>query len=125
MNTGKKQYWLRRFGAVCLMGVLWFAGGALQAQPSLSLDSCKALTRRNNVVVRNAELDVQAAREVKKQALTKYFPNVSGVALGYHALNPLIEYGIGDVKNAEAREMLYNWYICFLASSEKCAPAPP
>lgn len=98
------------FEVVCLMGILWLDGGALQAQPSLSLDSCKALARRNNVVVRNAELDVQAAREVKKQAMTKYFPNVSGVALGYHALNPLIEYGIGDVKNAEAREMLYNWY---------------
>ena len=110
MRKDGKRYWMSWFEVVCLMGILWLDGGALQAQPSLSLDSCKALARRNNVVVRNAELDVQAAREVKKQAMTKYFPNVSGVALGYHALNPLIEYGIGDVKNAEAREMLYNWY---------------
>ena len=101
---------MRWLGALCFMWMLWLDGGLLQAQQGWSLDSCKASARRHNVAVRNADLDVQAAREVKKQALTKYFPNVSGVALGYHALNPLIEYGIGDVKNAEAREMLYNWY---------------
>ena len=98
--------------AFVMIAFLLLGAGMAVAQTNggWSLDSCKALARRNNVAVRNADLDVQAAREVKKQALTKYFPNVSGVALGYHALNPLIEYGIGDVKNAEAREMLYNWY---------------
>ena len=110
MRKDYRRYGMRWFGALCFMCMLWLDGGILHAQQGWSLDSCKASARRHNVAVRNADLDVQAAREVKKQALTKYFPNVSGVALGYHALNPLIEYGIGDVKNAEAREMLYNWY---------------
>lgn len=83
------------------------------AQTTYTLDSCKSLARKNNVVVANADLDVQAAREVKKQALTKYFPNVSGMAIGYHALDPLLEYGIDNVENAAARDMLHNLYFEF------------
>lgn len=77
---------------------------------SLSLDSCKSLALQNNVAVKNAALDVLAARKVQNQVLTKYFPNISVVAGGYQTLNPLIEFGIEDVKNAEARQMLYNMY---------------
>lgn len=81
----------------------------LPAQP-LSLDSCKSMALRNNASVKNAALDVLVAREVQHQVLTKYFPNVSAMAMGYHALNPLIEYGIEDVGNAEIRQLLYNMY---------------
>ena len=76
----------------------------------LSLDSCKALALRNNLEIKNAALDVQAAQEVKKQAFTKYFPNVSVMAGGYYAAKPLIEYGIDDIGNAQARQWLHNLY---------------
>ena len=76
----------------------------------LSLDSCKALALRNNLEIKNAALDVQAAQEVKKQAVTKYFPNVSVMAGGYYAAKPLIEYGIDDIGNAQARQWLHNLY---------------
>ena len=78
---------------------------------SLSLDSCKALALRNNTAVKNAALDVAAAQEVKKQAFTKYFPNVSAIAGGYYAAKPLIEYGIDDIENAAARQFLHNLYF--------------
>ena len=81
----------------------------LSAQP-LSLDSCKALALRQNAVVKNAALDVLVARQVQNQVLTKYFPNVSAMAGGYYALNPLVEFGIDDIENAEARHVLYNLY---------------
>lgn len=76
----------------------------------LSLDSCLAMACRNNVAVKNAALDVAAAREVKKQLFTKYFPNVSMTAAGYHALNPLIEYDIDDIESAAARQLLHDLY---------------
>ena len=76
----------------------------------LSLDSCKALALRNNLEIKNAALDVEAAQEVKKQAFTKYFPNVSAIAGGYYAAKPLIEYGIDDLGNAQARQWLHNLY---------------
>lgn len=81
----------------------------LASQP-LTLDSCKAHALRNNVTIQNAQLDVQAAEQVKKQALTKYFPSVSATALGYHAINPLLELGIDDIDNAQARNYLYDLY---------------
>lgn len=77
---------------------------------TLSLDSCQHLVLQNNATAKNAQLDVLAAREVKNQLLTRFFPNISALAGGYHALNPLIEYGIQDVSNAEARQALYNAY---------------
>ena len=92
-----------------IIGTMLLLVGAMHAQP-LSLDSCKALALRNNASVKNAALDVLVAREVQHQVLTKYFPNVSAMAMGYHALNPLIEYGIEDVGNAEIRQLLYNMY---------------
>lgn len=81
----------------------------LSAQP-LSLDSCKAMALRNNAEIKNATLDVLVARQVQQQVLTKYFPNVSALAGGYYALNPLVEFGIDDVNNAEARQWLHNMY---------------
>ena len=76
----------------------------------LSLDSCKALALRNSAAVKNAALDVAVAQEVKKQAFTKYFPNVSVMAGGYYAASPLIEYSIDDIENATARQWLHNLY---------------
>lgn len=77
----------------------------------LSLDSCNALALRNNLEIKNAALDVQAAQEVKKQAFTKYFPNVSAIAGGYYAAKPLFEYSIDDIGNASARQFLHNLYF--------------
>ena len=79
-------------------------GCATMSAQSLSLDSCKALALRNSAAVKNAALDVAAAQEVKKQAFTKYFPNVSVMAGGYYAASPLIEYSIDDIENATARQ---------------------
>lgn len=93
-----------------LTGILVLGVTTLSAQ-TLSLDSCKQSALQHNADIRNSTLDVSAAQEVKAQALTKYFPNVSVMAGGYHALNPLIQYGIDDVGNAEARQLLYNLYF--------------
>lgn len=96
----------RTIGMLFLMALLWPA-----VSQHLTLDSCKALALRNNVAARNADLQVEAAREVKKQAFTKYFPNVKGFAGGYYALKPLIEYTIDDIDNAAARQWLHNLYF--------------
>ena len=92
------------------MAVTASAQGLLIDSCLLSLDSCKALALQNNLEIKNAALDVAAALEVKKQAFTKYFPNVSVMAGGYYAANPLFEYGIDDIENANARQWLHNLY---------------
>ena len=77
---------------------------------SLTLDSCLAMAKRNNPDLRKAELAIQRAEEVKAQAFTKYFPQVKGMAFGYHALHPLIDVGIDDIGNATVRDLLTTLY---------------
>ncbi len=72
------------------------------AQDPLSLDSCYALALKNNAQAVTAHYEVEQARQVKKQAFTKYFPQVVAGAVGYHALRPLIEVDVMDVLQANA-----------------------
>ena len=93
-----------------MMGLLMSLCLGLHGQ-TLSLDTCLTLALEHNAAVKNAELSVEMAELVKKQAFTKYFPNVSGIALGYYALHPLVEYGVDDIDNATARQWLHNFYM--------------
>lgn len=104
----EKKQTMRIRPLIILMALL-LTVAVLPAQP-LTLDSCKALALRNNAEIKNATLDVLVARQVRQQVLTKYFPNVSALAGGYYALNPLVEFGIDDINNAEARQWLHNMY---------------
>ncbi|MCQ2324941.1 MAG: TolC family protein [Paludibacteraceae bacterium] len=80
---------------------------------SLSLDSCLQLARQNNAELRSAQLEVKKAQEVRNQARTKYFPQISGLAGGYHALQPLLEVNPNDLGNAQARDFLNSLYTAY------------
>lgn len=77
---------------------------------TLTLDSCLALARRNNRELQSAALSVDKAKQVKSQALTKYFPQISGTAMGYHSLHPLLEPSIDNIGNNTVREILTTLY---------------
>lgn len=51
----------------------------------LSLQQLKDSALRNNIAIRNAEHDIDAAHQQRKEAFTKYFPSVSGTALTFNA----------------------------------------
>ncbi len=63
----------------------------------LSLKQCKEMALENNVHIKNAELDVQAAKAQRQEALAEYFPTVSANAFGFHAIDPMIDIGIKDI----------------------------
>lgn len=63
----------------------------LNAQTHLTLEQSRTLALENNSRVKNSELEVNAAREIKKEAATKYFPQVSATAIGMKAIDPLLE----------------------------------
>lgn len=50
-----------------------------------SLEQLKDAALRNNITVRNAQRSVEAAQQQRKEAFTKYFPNVSGTGLWFNA----------------------------------------
>lgn len=90
----------------CILGVGYNSGvGALYAQ-TLTLDSCLTLALQNNKNLYSAKLEVEKAKEVRNQARTKYFPQISLQGGGYHALNPLLEIKTEDVPNETLRNVL-------------------
>jgi multidrug efflux pump subunit AcrB/outer membrane protein TolC len=64
-----------------LLFLFILSGNSLMAQNrTLSLDSCKQLALKNNWQIKQMEMEVEAARQVKKQAFTNYFPKISAGA---------------------------------------------
>lgn len=80
------------------------------ASSLLTLDSCLSLAKKNNPAIRKASLEMERAEQVRYQALTKYFPQVQATAVGYHALQPLVDIGINDLSNASVRDLLLTLY---------------
>ena len=60
------------------------------SQEALTLEKCKELALRNNIQLKNAELTIEAAKEQKKEAFTKYFPSVSVSGAGFQANKPMV-----------------------------------
>ncbi len=55
------------------------------AQTTYSLEQLLDSARQNNISLRNARRGLDAARQQRKEAFTKYFPNVSAVGLWFNA----------------------------------------
>lgn len=67
------------------------------AQTTLTLEDCRRLAVENNAKVRVAEGDRQGAKEVSKEAFTKYFPNVSASWLGFRSNKGVVQYTLPTV----------------------------
>ena len=57
----------------------------LSAQQGLTLQQIKDSALHNNIAIRNARHHIEAAQQQRKEAFTKYFPNVSGTGLWFNA----------------------------------------
>tara|TARA_R110002050_G_scaffold20348_1_gene57648 strand:- start:35290 stop:36612 length:1323 start_codon:yes stop_codon:yes gene_type:complete len=57
----------------------------------LSLDSCKAFAISNNISLKNAQLELDAAEKVKQNAFTNYFPKVDAGAFTMKSSSKIIQ----------------------------------
>ena len=64
-------------------------------QTPLTLDECRSLALKNNVKMRNASNEVEAAVQGQKEAFTNYFPNASASGMGYNANKGLLQMEMG------------------------------
>jgi len=64
----------------------------------------------NNIELKNSYLEIDKARATKNEARAEYFPTVSAQALAFDALNPMLTFGIDDIDNAQARQLLHTLY---------------
>lgn len=65
--------------------------GTMFAQPHYGLQQLLDSARQNNIAIRTARHDMEAAGEQRKEAFTKYFPNVSGVGMWFNANQSLVK----------------------------------
>ena len=76
----------RREGKVLSVLLFYlFAFLPLSAQQTYTLEQIKDSALHNNYVIRSAKYGVEAAQQQRKEAFTKYFPNVSGTGLWFNA----------------------------------------
>lgn len=71
----------------------------LKAQAKYSLDDCKKMALEYNRSIKNSRLEIEAAKQTKKNAFTGYFPKVSATGMGFRFSDPLLEYNMpgGDL----------------------------
>ncbi|MCE5227281.1 MAG: TolC family protein [Porphyromonadaceae bacterium] len=90
----KKKY------IVLLMVICLCAGTIrLQAQTRYSLEDCKQIAVENNRTIKNSRLEIEAAKQTKKNAFTNYFPKVNATGMFFRFNDPLVEYNMpgGDL----------------------------
>lgn len=63
----------------------------VSGRKAYTLDQLKDSAMRNNIAMRNARHNIEAAESQRKEAFTKYFPNVSGTGLWYYAGKPMVD----------------------------------
>ncbi len=80
----------------------------IAAQTHYTLQQVLDSARQNNIAIRNARHDVDAAQQQRKEAFTKFFPNVSGTGLWFNANRGMASYTINptDMQPSSAMGML-------------------
>lgn len=76
---------------IILSAALLLAASSAQAQRLMTAEQAVSDALQNNVRMKNSDNDLEAARQAKKQAFTKYFPTVSATGIGYMADKGLLE----------------------------------
>ena len=82
----KKQIEIRQNGKVLSVLLFYlFTFLPLSAQRVFTLEQIKDSALQNNIAIRTAQHDIEAANQQRKEAFTKYFPNVSGTGVWFNA----------------------------------------
>ena len=71
-----------------LFFIAWLTVHAASAQ-GYTLEQCLDSARHHNVTLQNAALDIQSAKEQKKEAFTRFFPQISATVNAFHLFDEL------------------------------------
>ena len=82
---------------IYIICVVLAVGVRAHAQTILTLEDCREMAQQHDVYLRNAHLDVLAARAQKQEAFAEYFPKVSISTFGFWSLDPMLEIGVKDI----------------------------
>lgn len=89
---------------ICIAALGAGAGIGWAAEPSeavtdtvYSLDECKRMAVANNADIRVADNNLRAAIETRREAFTKYFPQVSAGGSWFKTHNDVVQYNVLDL----------------------------
>ena len=63
------------------------------AQRIVTLDECLTMARNNNITLKNAALEILAAREQKSEAYTKYYPQIQANVMAMQTFGTFMQVG--------------------------------
>lgn len=84
-------------GGVALFATCFAAAGQTSADSVYTLQQCKELALANNAEIRLADNNLKAAAETRKEAFTKYFPEISAGASAFKTNRDVIQYDVLDL----------------------------
>lgn len=70
---------------------------AQQSDSLLTVEQCVAMALQNNRKAANAQNNIEAAVNLKKEAFTKYFPEISAAGMAFWANHDIIQYNLLDI----------------------------
>ena len=71
--------------------LIWVWALPVFAQRTMTLEESKALALQNNAKIKNGALGIEASRQTRKGAFTKYFPSISAGGATFEAQKNLME----------------------------------
>lgn len=80
---------MKKYSALCI--ILLLTMNVAYAQNNLSLESSKTFAIQNNIKIKNAQLELEAAREVRQAAFTKFFPSINVTGLLFKSPENLMQ----------------------------------
>lgn len=80
--------------AVVTLVLVAGTAGLAHGQAKYTLEQCKQKALENNIRIKNGNLEMQASDQVKKAALTNYFPTVTATGVIFKFNEPVLEMDI-------------------------------
>ncbi|EGK05258.1 TolC family protein [Dysgonomonas mossii] len=77
--------------------VLFSCSLQIKAQSQYGLEDCKRIAIENNRKLKNSRLEIQASEQLKKEALTNYFPSISASGTGILPKDPLVSMNLAGM----------------------------
>ncbi len=68
-----------------ILAIIAFGCSITASAQTYTLEQLKDSARSNNIAIRNARHDIESAQHQRKEAFTKYFPNISGTGVWFNA----------------------------------------
>lgn len=77
--------------------IITLIGLPVFSQTTLTVEECRELALENNVRIRNSRQSIISAKETKREAFTKYFPEISASGLAFQSNHDVMQLNVMDM----------------------------